>query len=80
MAVGDVTLIAGEESVFILRLDGISQAADSPETAQLLERLGAQVDQALAENLFDIYAGAVTAQARPQIDQRALQAVHVNFP
>jgi peptidyl-prolyl cis-trans isomerase D len=46
----------------------------------LLEQLGAQINQTLAADVFNIYADEVVRRAGPQIDQRALQAVHVNFP
>ena len=38
------------------------------------------MDQALAEDLFNIYADDVVRRAGPQVDPQALQAVHVNFP
>ena len=38
------------------------------------------MNQTLAQDLFNIYADDVLRRAGPQVDQRALQAVHVNFP
>ncbi len=80
MEVGNVTVLPGENSVVIVRLDGITVPAQDSESTRLLEQLGAQLDQALAQDLFNIYTDDVTLRAGTQIDPRALQAVHVNFP
>ena len=80
MAPGDVTVLPGEDSVAILRLDAITPASDDENAAALLAQLRTQLNQTLAEDLFAIYADDVVRRAGPQIDQRALQAVHVNFP
>tara|TARA_R110002049_G_scaffold23545_3_gene83367 strand:- start:88961 stop:90805 length:1845 start_codon:yes stop_codon:yes gene_type:complete len=77
---GHVAVLPAAESVVIVRLDAITPAADDDATAQLMDRLGEQLDQALAQDLFSIYADAVVAGAKPQIDQQAVNAVHVNFP
>ncbi len=80
MAVGDVTILPGSENVAIVRLDAITAAGEDAQSTALLEQLDAQLDQALAQDLFNIYANDVVRRAAPQVDQRALQAVHVNFP
>lgn len=80
MAPGDVTVLPGGDSVAILRLDAITPASDDENAAALLAQLRTQLNQTLAEDLFAIYADDVVRRAGPQIDQRALQAVHVNFP
>ncbi len=80
MEVGDVTVLPDEESVVILRLDAITPATEDEQSAALLSQLSEQMDQALAQDLFNIYADDVVRRAGPQVDQRALQAVHVNFP
>jgi peptidyl-prolyl cis-trans isomerase D len=72
MEVGDVVVLPGEDTVAIVRLDA--------QSAALLEQLGAQINQTLAADVFNIYADEVVRRAGPQIDPRALQAVHVNFP
>jgi peptidyl-prolyl cis-trans isomerase D len=80
MAPGEATVIPGEESVFVVKLESITPATEDADSAALLEQLGERIDQALAEDLFNVYAGQITSEARPQIDRQALQAVHVNFP
>jgi len=80
MEIGEIRVLPNEDSVVIVRLDAINPASDAAENVALLSQLGAQMDQALAQDLFTIYADDVVRRAEPQIDQRALQAVHVNFP
>ncbi|MDF1726936.1 MAG: peptidyl-prolyl cis-trans isomerase [Sulfitobacter sp.] len=77
---GEVTLLPAEDSVFVVQLDEITPATEDDQSVALMEQVGNQIDQALAQDLFNIYANDVVARAGPQIDQRALQAVHVNFP
>ncbi|MFK7835110.1 MAG: peptidyl-prolyl cis-trans isomerase [Sulfitobacter sp.] len=80
MDVGNVTVIPDEESIVIVRLDAITSAADDENSVALREQLSAQLNQTLAQDLFNIYADDVVRRAVPQVDPRALQAVHVNFP
>jgi peptidyl-prolyl cis-trans isomerase D len=80
MNAGDVNLVTGEGMVVIVRLDKVLPAADNAEAAALQEQLVEQMNQSLAQNILDIYTVDATVRARPQIDQRAVQAVHVNFP
>ena len=80
MALGEVRIIPGEGDIAIVRLDEITAASEDPQNVALSEQLGAQINQALAQDLFNIYADDVVRRAVPQVDQRALQAVHVNFP
>ncbi|KIN61317.1 Peptidyl-prolyl cis-trans isomerase D [Sulfitobacter noctilucae] len=80
MEVGDVTVLPGQDSVVIVRLDAIDAAGDDPQSAALLSQLGTQLDEALAADLFTLFADDVVRRAGPEVDTRAVQAVHVNFP
>ena len=80
MAPGEVRMLAGEDSVAIVRLDAINEGDDDPQTQALRAQIAAQQDQTLAQELYDIFATDVVSRAGPEIDARALQAVHVNFP
>lgn len=80
MELGEITTIAGDEQVFIVRLDAVTAPADSAETDLQRQQVGAQIDQALAQDLFEIYSDAILRTTPAQIDQRAVEAVHVNFP
>ena len=77
---GGVAVLPAGDSVVVLRLDAVTPAGEDDQTQALMDRLSQQLDQALAQGLFDIYSNAVMRDADPQIDQRAINAVHVNFP
>jgi peptidyl-prolyl cis-trans isomerase D len=77
---GGVAVLPAGDSVVVLRLDAVTPAGEDDQTQALMTRLSQQLDQALAQGLFDIYSNAVMRDADPQIDQRAVSAVHVNFP
>ncbi len=80
MNVGDVAVLPGADDVVIVRLDQISAAEDDEASAALLAQIEPQLNQALAQDVFSIFTQDVLRRAAPQIDQRAVQAVHVNFP
>ena len=77
---GGMAVLPAGDHVVVLRLDAVTPAGENDETQALMDRLSQQLDQALAQGLFDIYSNAVMRDADPQIDQRAVSAVHVNFP
>ena len=80
MAPGDVAVVPSEAAVIVVRMDSIAPPADDGEAAALRSQLINQANQQLAGALFDIYNSDVMRRANPQINQQALQAVHVNFP
>ncbi|MEP5732596.1 MAG: peptidyl-prolyl cis-trans isomerase [Sulfitobacter sp.] len=80
MDVGKVSILPDSDGILLVRLDSITAASEDDSSAALLEQLSEQLNQTLARDLFNIYADDVVRRAVPQIDQRALQAVHVNFP
>ncbi len=80
MAEGDVTVLPHDESVVIVRLDAITPASASDESNALRARLETDMNSALAQDLFNIYNDDILRDAGQEIDLRAVQAVHVNFP
>lgn len=80
LEIGQAELVEGQGTVALVRLDTITPASEDPQAAALQAQVAAQINQSLAQNLFSIYAADVVRRAEPQIDQRALDAVHVNFP
>jgi len=80
MDAGDVRIIQGFGSVLIVRLDAIHPIADTNEVAQETEALSREVGQLVAAELFNLFGEDVVLRAGPQINQQALDAVHVNFP
>jgi peptidyl-prolyl cis-trans isomerase D len=79
MQVGDVRVIEGEETVALARLDAINPAEDSPEAQALAAQLRNQQNEALARELFEIFANDTLLRAGQSIDPRAVNAVNVNF-
>lgn len=79
MAPDEVRTISGNGVVTIVRLDAITPAADGAEENALRENLQESLDQALAQDLFDIFANDVAMRAEPRIDQQAINAVNSNF-
>lgn len=80
MAQGEAAVLAGNGAVFIVRLDAVGEPGDGEDMQQMAAQLQAQASEALAADVFDAVAGDITARANPQINQQALQAVHVNLP
>ncbi|MDE4131664.1 SurA N-terminal domain-containing protein [Phaeobacter sp. QD34_3] len=79
MEPGDLRLVSGEESTVVLRLDEVLTAEDSPEMQMLAEAMGAQLDQALSQALFEAFAEDAQLRAAPRVDQQALNAVQSSF-
>lgn len=80
MEPGQTRVLESEAAAIIVRLDGITPPSDDGEAAALRTQLTQQASQQLARDIFEAYAADVTQRADPQINQQALQAVHVNFP
>ncbi|MEX0366030.1 MAG: peptidyl-prolyl cis-trans isomerase [Ruegeria sp.] len=79
MEPGELRVIPGNGSALIVRLDEVLPPAETEELTQMQNALATQLDQALAQNIFDIYVRAAQTRARPTLDQRALNAVQANF-
>ncbi|MEL6449632.1 MAG: peptidyl-prolyl cis-trans isomerase [Pseudomonadota bacterium] len=80
MAPGEVRIIQGFGAVLIVRLDAINPAADNAEAQAETAALSEEMGQILALELFNLFGEDVVLRAGPQINQQALDAVHVNFP
>lgn len=80
MTEGEADLLAGNGAVVLVRLDAIEGPEEGEDMQQMATQLQTQATDALAADIFDAVAGEITARANPQINQQALQAVHVNFP
>ncbi len=80
MTPGDVQVIAGNGIVTIVELDSVAEPAENEETQQLRDSFKTQLDQALAQDLFQIFSNDVALRAETRIDQNAVEAVNVNFP
>lgn len=80
MQPGDIQIISGFGRVHIVQMNTINPASDDPETAQVLEQLSEEVNGSLALEVFGVFNADTTIRAGIRLDQRALDAVHVNFP
>ncbi|MGB7244257.1 MAG: peptidyl-prolyl cis-trans isomerase, partial [Sulfitobacter sp.] len=80
METGDAKILDAGGAVVIVRLDAVKTSDDFEAAQTLRDQLQAQTNQALAQDLLDIFSTDVTMRAGPEVDQRAINAVHVNFP
>ncbi|MCV6584596.1 MAG: peptidyl-prolyl cis-trans isomerase, partial [Marinibacterium sp.] len=80
MAPGDLQVVSGDGIVTIVRLDDTLAPADTPEAELLRNALAQDLNQSLAQDMFDAYAVDTQLRAGPQIDQQAINAVQANFP
>ncbi|MEY8840796.1 peptidyl-prolyl cis-trans isomerase, partial [Cribrihabitans sp. XS_ASV171] len=79
MEEGELRVISGSDRALIVRLDEVLPPAETVELQQMQQALDAQLDQALAQNLFDIFARTAQSRAQPMLDQQALNAVQSSF-
>ncbi len=79
MEPGELRVIPGDDLVFVVRLDEVLPPAETDEQRQMKDAVAAQLNQALAQNIFDAYVRDAQTRARPTLDQRALNAVQANF-
>ncbi|WP_027259014.1 SurA N-terminal domain-containing protein [Leisingera aquimarina] len=79
MEVGNFRLVQDAESAVAVRLDGILPPEASDDMNLLTQALQAQLDQALAQEMFQAYVQDVQARAEPRVDQQALNAAQANF-
>ena len=80
MATGDVRIIPGFGTVFVVRLDKINPLGNTAEAQQQTASLSDEIGRLLAAEVFNVFGQDVVLRAGPQINQQALDAVHVNFP
>ncbi|WP_319547244.1 SurA N-terminal domain-containing protein [Ruegeria conchae] len=76
---GELRVIPGNGTALIVRLDEELPPAETDEQRQMQDALAAQFDQALAQNIFDIYVRNAQTRARPVLDQQALNAVRSSY-
>ncbi|WP_299023649.1 peptidylprolyl isomerase [uncultured Sulfitobacter sp.] len=79
MEPGQIEILEGTDTVVLVRLDAVNPASDTEQAQALVAQLRDQQNEALARGLFEIFADDTLLRAGQNIDQRALNAVHVNF-
>lgn len=79
MEPGHYQLVQDAESAVVVRLDEIQPPAETDDMNMLSQALQTQMDQALAQGLFQAFMQDVQSRAEPRIDQQALNAAQANF-
>jgi peptidyl-prolyl cis-trans isomerase D len=79
MEEGDLRVIPAGGIVTIVRLDRVEPADRAGDMGRLAEALQTELDQTLAEALFQEYLRDVRLRAAPMVDERALNAVLSSF-
>ncbi|WP_424979825.1 SurA N-terminal domain-containing protein [Leisingera sp. S232] len=79
MQSGEFRLVQDAESAVVVRLDAILPPEQSDDMALLRQALQAQLDQTLAQELFQAYAQDTQTRSEPRVDQQALNAAHAHF-
>ncbi|WP_170358627.1 peptidyl-prolyl cis-trans isomerase [Ruegeria arenilitoris] len=79
MEPGELRVIPGDGTAYVVRLEELLPPAETDELRQVQTALEAQLNQALAQNIFDAYVRDAQTRARPVIDQRALNAVQSSY-
>ncbi len=81
MEEGEVAVISGPESAWIVRLDAVRLPDGADAEALVLKRLfGDQASQGLADDLLNAFSQALQQRKGIEINQSAINAVHAQFP
>jgi peptidyl-prolyl cis-trans isomerase D len=81
MTKGQVKVIEGAGFTGLVQLDTIIPAAGEGDAAAALKgAIAGQAEQALAQDAFQLFSGAIAAQAGIQMNEAAVNAVHAQFP
>ena len=76
---GELRIVSGAGRVIIVRLEDILPPEQNDELDRLTDALQAQIDQSLAQALFEAYARDAQIRAEPRVDEQALNAVAASF-
>ncbi|WP_170774213.1 peptidyl-prolyl cis-trans isomerase [Ruegeria lacuscaerulensis] len=79
MELDELRVIPGTGTAFVVRLEELLPPDETDELRQAREALAAQLNQALAQNIFDAYVRDAQVRARPVVDQQALNAVQASY-
>lgn len=81
MAQGDVRSIEDDGAVILVKLDEIRPVdADNPDIEAVKTALTTQSAQGIAQDTFEYFSQALTAEAGITLNQAAINAVHAQFP
>ena len=78
---GTAQTIDGSGVVFVVRLDDILPPdAENPDLPAIKARMETEISQALAQDIFAAFNGALQNQAGVTVNSAAINAVHSQFP
>ncbi|TDE40704.1 SurA N-terminal domain-containing protein [Antarcticimicrobium sediminis] len=79
MEPGALRVIGTGDRVQIVRLDAVLPPETTADLDRMRSAFGQELDQALAQALFDAFARDAQLRAHPMLDQRAVNAVQSSF-
>ncbi|GAA6202196.1 peptidyl-prolyl cis-trans isomerase [Aquicoccus sp. SU-CL01552] len=79
MEPGDFRVIGAGDRVHVVRLDAALPPDETADLQRMRDGFGQELDQTLAQALFEAFARDAQLRARPMVDQRALNAVQSSF-
>ncbi len=78
---GDTQTIDGNGAVFVVRLEDIQKPdTEYPDLPEIKTNLETAISQALSDDIFAAFNGAVQAEVGVYINSAAVNAVHSQFP
>ena len=79
MELGELRVVSDREATVVVRLDEILAPEENEEMTFLADALAEQLNQSLANELFQAYVEALRAKTPPQVNTQAVEAVHASF-
>jgi peptidyl-prolyl cis-trans isomerase D len=79
MEPGELRVVSDADSAVILRLNEVLEPLESAEMTAMQEAIAAQLNQQLAEALFQAFARDAQLRAQPTVNEQAINAVHASF-
>jgi peptidyl-prolyl cis-trans isomerase D len=81
MQPGDLRVIEAPGFTGILRLDSITPGDPAADASVAMKgAMGAQAEQAMADDAFELFTNSMTTRAGIFLDEAAIAAVHAQFP
>ncbi len=80
MAQGELRVIEGPDFTGLVQLDSIQTSeTDSPDAVAIRSALAAQIEQGVAQDAFQLFSNALTAEAGITMNDAAINAVHAQI-
>ena len=79
MDLGELRVVSDRDATVVVRLDEVLPPEENEEMTFLGDALSEQLNQSLANELFQVYVEALRAKTPPQVNSQAVDAVHASF-